>query len=152
MDKKEKPASYRWLWLGTSWGWGNNGASGAMVKRCQVVLSTVSWWLAVNKQEDAWEDGEDGGPDSWVSTCTPWENTGSQGKPGRGVSNHCWGPTIQCGPSCVPIGTWGWSTLRCTVSITHTLTDRESRLVVAKGKGEGQRMDWEFGIGRCKLE
>ena len=25
------------------------------------------------------------------------------------------------------------------------------RLVVAKGEGEGKRMDGEFGVGRCKL-
>ena len=56
-----------------------------MVKRCQVVLSTESWYQAVNKWEDAWEDEEDDGPDSWVSTCRQWENPGSQGKPGRVV-------------------------------------------------------------------
>ena len=27
----------------------------------------------------------------------------------------------------------------------------ENRLVVAKGEGEGSRMDWEFGVSRCKL-
>ena len=32
------------------------------------------------------------------------------------------------------------------------LTDIENRLVVAaKGEGERERMDWEFGIGRRKL-
>ena len=29
--------------------------------------------------------------------------------------------------------------------------DIENRLVVAKGKGEGGRMDWEFGVSRYKL-
>ena len=29
--------------------------------------------------------------------------------------------------------------------------DTENRLVVAKGKGSGGGMDWEFGVGRCKL-
>ena len=27
----------------------------------------------------------------------------------------------------------------------------KNRLVVAKGNGGGSRMDWEFGVGRCKL-
>ena len=27
----------------------------------------------------------------------------------------------------------------------------ENRLVVAKGEGGGNGMDWEFGVGRCKL-
>ena len=31
------------------------------------------------------------------------------------------------------------------------LTDIENRLVVAKGEGGGGRMEWEFGISRCKL-
>ena len=35
--------------------------------------------------------------------------------------------------------------------IYETETDIENRLVVAKGKGGGRRMDWEFGISRCKL-
>ena len=31
-------------------------------------------------------------------------------------------------------------------------TDMENRLVVAKEEGGGgERMDWEFGISRCKL-
>ena len=29
--------------------------------------------------------------------------------------------------------------------------DLENRLVVAKGEGEGNRMDWESGVNRCKL-
>ena len=29
--------------------------------------------------------------------------------------------------------------------------DRENRIVVAKGVGVGSGMDWEFGVGRCKL-
>ena len=29
--------------------------------------------------------------------------------------------------------------------------DMENRLVVAKGKGAGGRVDWEFGISRYKL-
>ena len=28
---------------------------------------------------------------------------------------------------------------------------REIRLVVAKGEGVRRGMDWEFGVGRCKL-
>ena len=31
------------------------------------------------------------------------------------------------------------------------LTTIENRLVVTKWKGEGSGMDWEFGVGRCKL-
>ena len=31
------------------------------------------------------------------------------------------------------------------------ITDMETRLVVARGKGEGNGMDGEFGVGRCKL-
>ena len=31
------------------------------------------------------------------------------------------------------------------------LRDIENRLVVAKGEEEWGRMDWEFGISRCKL-
>ena len=31
------------------------------------------------------------------------------------------------------------------------LVNRENRLVVAKREGGGRGMDWEFGIGRCKL-
>ena len=27
----------------------------------------------------------------------------------------------------------------------------ETRLVVAKGDGERERMEWEFGISKCKL-
>ena len=27
----------------------------------------------------------------------------------------------------------------------------ENRLVVAKGQGDGSGVDWEFGVGRCKL-
>ena len=33
----------------------------------------------------------------------------------------------------------------------NRLTDLENRPVVAKA-GNGAGMDWEFGIGRCKLE
>ena len=29
--------------------------------------------------------------------------------------------------------------------------DIENRLVVSKGEGGGSEMDWEFGVGRCKL-
>ena len=31
------------------------------------------------------------------------------------------------------------------------LTDIENRLVIAKGKGDGIGIDWEFGVNRCKL-
>ena len=31
------------------------------------------------------------------------------------------------------------------------LMDLEKRLVVAKGGGGGSGMDWESGVGRCKL-
>ena len=31
------------------------------------------------------------------------------------------------------------------------ITDMETQLVVARGKGEGNGMDGEFGVGRCKL-
>ena len=31
------------------------------------------------------------------------------------------------------------------------LTDIEDRLVVAKGEGEGNGLDWEFGVSRYKL-
>ena len=31
------------------------------------------------------------------------------------------------------------------------LMDLEDRLVVAKREGERSRMDWEFGVNRCKL-
>ena len=30
----------------------------------------------------------------------------------------------------------------------NRLTDRENRLVVAKGVGEGSGMNWEFGVNR----
>ena len=33
----------------------------------------------------------------------------------------------------------------------NRLTDIENRLVVAKGEGEERRMDWEFGVIRCKV-
>ena len=33
----------------------------------------------------------------------------------------------------------------------NRLTGPENRLVVAKGEGGGRGMDWEFGVGRCKL-
>ena len=33
----------------------------------------------------------------------------------------------------------------------NRLIDIENRLVVAKGEQGGGRMDWEFGISRCKL-
>ena len=33
----------------------------------------------------------------------------------------------------------------------NTLIDMENRLVVAKGKAAGGRVDWEFGISRYKL-
>ena len=33
----------------------------------------------------------------------------------------------------------------------NRLTDIENGLVVAKGKGDGGGLDWEFGISRCKL-
>ena len=34
---------------------------------------------------------------------------------------------------------------------TETDSDKENRLVVAKGVGRGSGMDWEFGVSRCKL-
>ena len=34
---------------------------------------------------------------------------------------------------------------------TERLMDIENRLVVAKGEGFGGGMEWEVGIGRCKL-
>ena len=34
---------------------------------------------------------------------------------------------------------------------TETDSDIVNRLVVAKGSGGGRGMDWEFGVGRCKL-
>ena len=33
----------------------------------------------------------------------------------------------------------------------NRLTDIENRLVVAKGKGGGGGVEWEFGVSRCKL-
>ena len=33
----------------------------------------------------------------------------------------------------------------------NRLIDIENRPVVAKGEGGGRGMDWEFGVGRCKL-
>ena len=33
----------------------------------------------------------------------------------------------------------------------YTKQDIENRLVVAKGKGVGGRMEWEVGVSRCKL-
>ena len=33
----------------------------------------------------------------------------------------------------------------------YRLTDIENRLAVAKGKGRGSGMDWEFGVHRCNL-
>ena len=41
-----------------------------------------------------------------------------------------------------------------TVQQRKRLTDTDSKLVIAKqgvGAGVGGRMDWEFGITRCKL-
>ena len=29
--------------------------------------------------------------------------------------------------------------------------DMENRLVVAEGEERGNEMDWEFGVGRCKI-
>ena len=29
--------------------------------------------------------------------------------------------------------------------------DMENRLAVDKGEGRGRGMDWEFGVGKCKL-
>ena len=38
------------------------------------------------------------------------------------------------------------------LSMKQKQTDIENRLVVAKEEGGGgERMDWEFGISRCKL-
>ena len=31
------------------------------------------------------------------------------------------------------------------------LTDKENRLVVAKGEGAGEGREWEAGVGKCKL-
>ena len=33
----------------------------------------------------------------------------------------------------------------------NRLADIENRLVVAKGEGGGEGMEWEFGVSRCKL-
>ena len=33
---------------------------------------------------------------------------------------------------------------------THSQTKRTD-LWLPRGRGEGRRMDWEFGVGRCKL-
>ena len=33
----------------------------------------------------------------------------------------------------------------------ETGTDLENKLLVAREKGGGGEMDWEFGVGRCKL-
>ena len=36
-------------------------------------------------------------------------------------------------------------------SSTKQKQTRRYRLVVAKGEGGGSKMDWEFGVGKCKL-
>ena len=33
----------------------------------------------------------------------------------------------------------------------NRLPDMENRFVVARGKGERSGMEWEFGVGGCKL-
>ena len=33
----------------------------------------------------------------------------------------------------------------------ETVMDTENRLVVAKGEGVGEGMEWEVGVSRCKL-
>ena len=35
--------------------------------------------------------------------------------------------------------------------IYKTENNSDNRLTVAKGEGVGRGMDWEFGVGRCKL-
>ena len=41
---------------------------------------------------------------------------------------------------------------KCTyLQNRNRLVDIENRLVVAKGERGGRGMDWEFGVGRCKL-
>ena len=42
------------------------------------------------------------------------------------------------------------NTAKVKLSTKQKLTDRENRLVVAKGGGRGSRMDWQFGVSRCK--
>ena len=37
-----------------------------------------------------------------------------------------------------------------SIIATIKITDIENRLVIAKGKGSGSGMDWEFGISTCK--
>ena len=50
--------------------------------------------------------------------------------------------------------TYMWN-LKCGINEpiynTETDSDMENRLVVDKGEGGGRGMDWEFGVGRCKL-
>ena len=31
------------------------------------------------------------------------------------------------------------------------ITDMESKSVIVRGEGGGSRMDWDFGVSRCKL-
>ena len=38
-----------------------------------------------------------------------------------------------------------------SINKTNRITNIENRLVVAKGEGVGGRMEWEFGVSRCKL-
>ena len=37
------------------------------------------------------------------------------------------------------------------MNLSKKITDIENRLVVAKGEGVGERMEWEAGVSRCKL-
>ena len=37
------------------------------------------------------------------------------------------------------------------LSTEKQFMDLENRLVVAKWEGEGNGMNWEFGVNRCKL-
>ena len=37
------------------------------------------------------------------------------------------------------------------LSTEKKLMDLENRLMVAKGEGEGNGMNWESGVNRCKL-
>ena len=36
-------------------------------------------------------------------------------------------------------------------AVFDRITDMENRLLAAKGKADEGRMEWEFGVSRCKL-
>ena len=71
---------------------------------------------------------------------SPWAASPQQGRLRSG-------PQVAEGPSVCP------TPVSChwTLWMHQEESLLENRLVVAKGEGKGGRMDWEFGVSRCKL-